>query len=75
MQKCHIAQVEIANPSTQGSGRKVSRFIPITLIIVLIAAMPSHPDLRATLAGYIYERKFDITTSKNPIKTLLYMKA
>lgn len=39
------------NPSTQGSGRKVSRFIPMTLMIVLIADTPSHPVLRATLAG------------------------
>lgn len=56
MQKCHIAQFEIANPSTQGSGCKVSRFIPITLMIVLIAAIPSHPDARATLAGCIQKQ-------------------
>jgi hypothetical protein len=40
-----------SNPSTQGSGRNVLRFIPITLIMVLIAETPSHPDFRATLAG------------------------
>lgn len=39
------------NPSTQGSGCKVSRLIPMTLMIVLIADTPSHPVLRATLAG------------------------
>lgn len=44
-----------ADPSTQGSGRKLLRLIPITLMIVLIAAIPSHPELRATLAGYIKE--------------------
>lgn len=43
---------EIANPSTQGSGRNVSRLIPMTLMIVFMAATPSHPELRATLAGY-----------------------
>lgn len=41
-----------AYPSTQGSGRNVTRLIPITLMIVLIADIPSHPELRATLAGY-----------------------
>jgi hypothetical protein len=40
-----------SNPSTQGSGRSVLRLIPITLIIVLIAETPSHPDLRDILAG------------------------
>lgn len=40
-----------SNPSTQGSGRKVLRLIPITLMIVLIAETPSHPDLREILAG------------------------
>lgn len=40
-----------SNPSTQGSGRKVWRLIPMTLIIVLIAATPSHPVFKATLAG------------------------
>lgn len=44
-----------ANPSTQGSGRKLLRLIPITLMIVLIAATPSHPEFSATLAGYIKE--------------------
>jgi len=39
------------NPSTQGSGRKVFRFIPITLMMVLIADTPSHKDSNATLAG------------------------
>jgi hypothetical protein len=39
------------NPSTHGSGLNVSRLIPMTLMMVLIAATPSHPDFRATLAG------------------------
>lgn len=46
-----------AYPSTQGSGCKVSRFIPITLMIVLIADTPSHPDLRATRAGCKREKQ------------------
>jgi hypothetical protein len=44
---------EIANPSTQGSGRNVFRLIPMTLMIVFIAATPSDPERRATLAGYM----------------------
>jgi len=46
---CHFSAK--TNPSTQGSGRKVFRFIPITLMMVLIAATPSHPDFSDTLAG------------------------
>ena len=46
-----------SNPSTQGSGRKVLRSIPITLIIVLIAAIPSEPDLRAILEGCMVLRQ------------------
>ena len=46
-----ITQGIESNPSTQGSGRSVLRLIPMTLIIVLMAETPSHPDLRAILAG------------------------
>lgn len=59
MENSHVAKFENANPSTQGSGRSVLRSIPITLMIVLIAATPSHPDLSDTLAGYI-QMKDDI---------------
>ena len=43
---------EKTHPSTQGSGRNVSRLMPITLMIVLIAAMPSHPAVNAARDGY-----------------------
>ncbi len=39
-------------PSTQGSGRKVSRLMPMTPIMVLIAAIPSQPASKAVRAGY-----------------------
>lgn len=52
MQNYEFVASEIANPSTHGSGRNVLRLIPMTLMIVFIAATPSHPELRATLAGY-----------------------
>lgn len=54
MENFHIIEFETANPSTQGSGCKVFRSIPMTLMIVLMADTPSHPDLKATLAGYIH---------------------
>lgn len=38
--------------STQGSGRKVSRLMPMTPIMVLIAAIPSQPASKAVCAGY-----------------------
>ena len=44
-------------PSTHGSGRRVSRLMPITLMMVLMAATPSHPSLRATRAGYSIQKK------------------
>jgi len=50
--KYELVVSEIANPSTQGSGRNVLRLIPMTLMIVFMADTPSHPELRATLAGY-----------------------
>lgn len=39
-------------PSTQGSGRKVSRLMPMTPIMVLIAEIPSQPASKAVRAGY-----------------------
>ena len=62
MENSHITESENANPSTQGSGRKVFRSIPMTLMIVLIADTPSLPDLRATLAGYIQWRIRSVIT-------------
>lgn len=55
--KLMLIKAAITNPSTQGSGRKVFRSIPMTLVIVLIAETPSHPDLRATLAGCMQQKQ------------------
>ena len=41
----------VVEPSTVGSGRRVSRLIPITQRIVLIALTPWQPALRAARAG------------------------
>lgn len=60
MAKNFVLSILNAHPSTQGSGCNVLRLIPMTLIIVLIADTPSHPDLSATLAGY----------NKNRLKSL-----
>lgn len=38
-------------PSTEGSGRRVSRLMPMTEVIVLIAATPSQPAVSAVRAG------------------------
>ena len=65
-----VPKFELANPSTQGSGRKVLRSIPITLMIVLMAAIPSHPDFRATLAGFIKEESLH----ENSIQLIPYNK-
>lgn len=64
--------MEIAYPSTQGSGCKVSRLIPMTLIIVFMAATPSHPDLRATLAGYEQKQQHSAITNMGQSDDHLY---
>lgn len=56
-----VLGIDIAYPSTQGSGCNVSRLIPMTLMIVFIAAIPSHPNLRATLAGYRQKKQSAMT--------------
>ena len=49
---CQGAQASNAAPHPpQGSGRSVSRLMPMTEVMVLMAATPSHPAARAVCAG------------------------
>ena len=47
-------------PSTEGSGRSVVRLMPMTEVMVLMAAMPSEPASRAVRAGSVMSVMFGV---------------
>ena len=50
----------VVNPSTVGSGRRVSRFTPITLRMVLIALTPWQPPRNAARLGSVMRVTFGV---------------
>lgn len=45
--------MQLVEDPPQGSGRRVSRLIPMTEVMVLMAVMPSHPAASAACAGSV----------------------